>query len=65
MGESKQPFWDPDEPGIFDDPEAVARADARAIADIEAGRVVDHEVVIAWLRELAAGRRPPAPQSGK
>jgi predicted transcriptional regulator len=40
------------EPGIFEepDPEAEAAADARGLADIEAGRVYSHEIVSEWLR---------------
>ncbi|UUL82886.1 CopG family transcriptional regulator [Sphingomonas qomolangmaensis] len=64
MDEPREPFWDPNEPGIFDDPAVIAAADARAIADIEAGRVISNEAVIRWLTEIGKGNRPPPPQIG-
>ena len=36
---------------------------AEAEADAAKGRVVDHQDVSVWLRELAAGSRRPPPQS--
>ncbi|UZK69371.1 CopG family transcriptional regulator [Sphingomonas sp. S1-29] len=64
MNEVTEPFWDPDEPGIFDDPAVVAAADARAIADIEAGRVISNEAVMRWLQSIVDGKRIPPPQVG-
>ena len=53
-----------EEPGIWDieDPEAEAAADARAQADVDAGRVVSHERVNVWLKDLAEGRVRPPPR---
>jgi predicted transcriptional regulator len=38
-----------------------ARLDAEAEADYQAGRVVPHEKVRAWLLRLAKGERVPPP----
>lgn len=48
---------------IFDqvDPDAIAAADARASADIEAGRTVDHEEVAEWLAKWGTAEETPAP----
>lgn len=45
------------EPAIFDeiDDAAEAAADARAEADVAAGRVISHEAVSRWLTSLAEG----------
>jgi len=43
------------------DLDAEAAADARAEADIEAGRVVDHEEVAAWLAKWGSPDETPAP----
>ena len=53
------------EPSIFDeiDVEAEATADAEAMADIEAGRVVPHEEVAAWLKTWGTPDETPAPAS--
>ena len=53
-----------EEPGIWDieDPEAEAAADARAQADIDAGRVISNDRVLAWLKDLSEGRRRPRPR---
>lgn len=48
-----------------EDDEADAKAIAEAEADVEAGRVVPHDQVRAWLDDLAAGRRRPRPQPWK
>ena len=55
------------EPGIFEnpDPQAEAAADARAIADIEAGRVISNEAVMKWLASWGTGNRLPPPQIGE
>jgi hypothetical protein len=49
------------EPGIFEDPdpEAEAAADARAEADIAAGRVYPHAEIAAWLRTWGKPGRLP------
>jgi predicted transcriptional regulator len=54
------------EPAIFDelDDEAEAAADARAEADVAAGRVVSHEAVSRWLKSWADGSPIPTPKSG-
>ena len=45
------------------DPALEARLDAEAQADCEAGRVIPHERVRAWLMKLAHGDKlqPPEP----
>lgn len=43
------------------DPGAEAEADARAEADILAGRVVDHAEVSAWLATWGTSDETPAP----
>ena len=51
---------------VFDiKPDAAheARLDAEAMADAEAGRVVPHERVRAWLARLAKGERVPPPEA--
>ncbi|MCA1654092.1 MAG: antitoxin [Sphingomicrobium sp.] len=50
------------EAGIWDIAEAEAAADARAEADVRAGRVVPHQRVASWLKDLAEGRRTPRPR---
>lgn len=64
--------WMAEPKSIFDwvDEERFARAIAEARADFDAGRSVPHEVVAAWLLELATAietgaERPPPPLSGK
>ena len=42
-------------------PDAETRADARAEADIAAGRVVDHAEVAAWLATWGKPAERPAP----
>lgn len=48
---------------MFDhvDPAAEAAADARAEADIAAGRVVDHDKVREWLAKWGSEDEAPAP----
>ncbi len=55
------------EPDIFDeiDEEAEAAADARAEADIAAGRVVSNEAVMEWLDTWGKPNRPPPPKCGE
>lgn len=51
------------EGNIFEqvDPDAQAVADARAEADVKAGRVVDHAKVAAWLARWGTPDEAPAP----
>jgi predicted transcriptional regulator len=39
-----------------------ARLDAQALADVEAGRVVPHEEVAAWLRSWGTANELPRPR---
>jgi len=51
------------DPPVVTDAEAEeARLDARAIADAEAGRVVPHEDVVAWLRSWGTPEELPRPR---
>ena len=52
------------EPSIFDeiDEQAEAAADARAEADIAAGRVIDHETMKAWLLSWGKPDELPVPK---
>lgn len=54
------------EPAIFDeiDDAAEAAADARAEADVAAGRVMSHEAVSRWLTSLAEGDPLLPPEVG-
>jgi len=54
------------EPSLFDeiDDEAEAAADARAEADVAAGRVISHEAVTRWLASWADGTPTPPPKAG-
>lgn len=51
------------EPAIFDDIDeaAEAAADAMAIAEIEAGQFVSHEMVVAWLQSWGTPNKLPTP----
>ena len=51
------------EGNIFErvDPDAQAAAEARAEADVTAGRVVDHAKVKAWLARWGTPDEAPAP----
>lgn len=49
---------------IFDDPEAEAKADARAEADIAAGRIVSHGAVKRWLRSWGSAKPLSKPHTG-
>jgi predicted transcriptional regulator len=55
------------EPAIFDqiDDDVEAAADARAEADVTAGRVISHEAVSRWLTSLAEGDPRPPPEVGE
>lgn len=54
------------EQGLFDkvDTAAEAEADARAEADVAAGRLISHEAVRRWLLARAEGRSVPRPRVG-
>ena len=51
------------EPSVFDeiDDQAEAAADARADADVAAGRTVDHEAMKAWLLSWGTPDELPPP----
>jgi len=51
---------------IFDEvyEAAEAAADARAEADVAAGRVISHEAMSRWLTSLAEGKPQPPPEVG-
>jgi hypothetical protein len=55
-----KPTPDQDRPSIFDALDEAA--EARADADLAAGRMVSHDHVRAWLLKLAAGRYEPPPE---
>jgi len=52
---------------IFDeaDQDAEAAADARAEADIAAGRVISHEAMTRWLLSLDSEKPSPPPRCGE
>jgi predicted transcriptional regulator len=54
------------EPSIFDEVDAVAdaAADAEGLADLEAGRVVTHENMKAWLLSWGTPGELPPPRVG-
>ena len=45
-------------------PEEEAAADARARAEIAAGRTISGEAVLRWLKAASKGRKLPRPQVG-
>ncbi len=45
------------------DPEAEAAADAEGLADIQAGRVIPHEEIAAWLDTWGTPDEKPAPKA--
>ena len=51
---------------LFDssDADAEQRADARAEADIRAGRLISHETVRRWLASWGSANPSPRPRSG-
>jgi len=53
------------EPSFFDeiDPDGEAAADAEALADIQAGRVIPHAEVAAWLETWGTANEKPPPKS--
>ncbi|MCP3731007.1 hypothetical protein M9978_11250 [Sphingomonas sp. MG17] len=54
------------ERSLFDhnDPAAEAAADARADADVKAGRLVTHEAVKRWIESWGSDKPLPRPQIG-
>ena len=53
------------EPSLFDETEAEAEAaDAEGLADIEAGRVIGHEAMKAWLLSWGTPDELPPPNVG-
>jgi predicted transcriptional regulator len=54
------------EPSIFEDadPEAEAAADAEGLADLEAGRVIGHKAMKAWLLSWGTPDELPPPKVG-
>ena len=52
-----------DQKSLFDSPEAEARSEARAEADVEAGRLLSHETVRHWLLSWGSEQRLPRPRA--
>jgi predicted transcriptional regulator len=52
------------EKSLFDSPEAEARSEARAEADVRAGRLISHDAVRRWLSSWGSAKRPPRPRPG-
>jgi len=52
------------EKSLFDSPEAEAKSEARAEADVKAGRVISHEAVRRWLSSWGSAKRLPRPRVG-
>lgn len=48
-------------PGLPSTPGEIAAADARAEADIAAGRVVPHEKVVRWMKTIGTPEYRPMP----
>jgi predicted transcriptional regulator len=46
------------------DPKSEAAADARADADVHAGRLISHQAVRRWLASWGSKRPAPRPRSG-
>lgn len=53
------------EPSIFDDDDAAAEAaaDAEGLADLDAGRVISHERMKAWLLSWGTPEEIPPPKA--
>jgi predicted transcriptional regulator len=49
---------------LAEDPAAEAAADARAEADVRAGRLISHEGMTRWLKTWGTGKRAPKPTAG-
>ena len=52
------------ENSLFGAPDAEAKADARAEADVQAGRLISHEAVRRWLVSWGGAKRLPRPRAG-
>jgi predicted transcriptional regulator len=54
------------EKSLFDDhdPEAEAVADARAEADVRAGRLISHDAVKRWIESWGTAKPLPRPRIG-
>ena len=54
------------QPAIFDeiDEAAEAEADARAEADVQAGRIISHEAMKTWLLSWGRADELPPPEVG-
>jgi len=52
------------EKSLFDSPEAEAKSEARAEADVQAGRLISHESVRRWLASWGSAKRLPRPRVG-
>lgn len=52
------------ERSIFDDPEADAASEARALEDVRQGRLISHEAVMRWLKSWADGTPLSKPKPG-
>ena len=52
------------EKSLFDSPEAEARSEARAEADVRAGRLISHQAVRRWLGSWGSAKRLPRPRPG-
>jgi predicted transcriptional regulator len=52
------------EKSLVDSPEAEAKSEARAEADVRAGRVISHEAVRRWLSSWGGAKRLPRPRVG-
>ncbi len=52
------------EKSLFDSPEAEAKSEARAEADVAAGRLIPHAAVRRWLSSWGGAKRLPRPQVG-
>ncbi len=52
------------EKSLFDSPEAEARAESRAEADVREGRVIRHGAVRRWLASWGGAKRLPRPRVG-
>ena len=52
------------EKSLFDSAEAEARSEARAEADVRAGRMISHKAVRRWLSSWGSAKRLPRPRVG-
>ena len=53
------------EKNLFDSPEAEAKSEARAEADIRAGRLISHGAARRWLSSWGSDKRLPRPRPGE